>query len=59
MTDEWCKRFAQDFDAYKGKVMKIKHYGQFESGSLRHPSMLDDVRDDKDAKECVFDPKQR
>lgn len=56
MTDYWSKQFAQNFGAYKGKVMKIAHYLQFASGALRHPSMLD-MRDDKLPTECIFVPK--
>lgn len=56
MTDEWSKKFASDFNKYKGSVIKLKHNCQFKSGALRHASMLD-LRDDKDAKECVFNPK--
>lgn len=56
MTDYWSKQFAQNFKKYKGTVMKIAHYCQFASGALRHPSMLD-MRDDKEAQECVFVPK--
>jgi len=55
MTAEWSRRFAQDFATYKGKVMKIAHFGRMAGGSLRHPAMLDDVRDDKRARECVFE----
>lgn len=56
MTDYWSKQFAQNFKKYKGSVMKIAHYCQFASGALRHPSMLD-MREDKEARECVFVPK--
>jgi hypothetical protein len=56
MTDEWSKKFASDFNKYKGSVIKLKHNCQFKSGALRHASMID-LRDDKDAKECVFNPK--
>lgn len=54
MTDEWSKKFAQDFKTYKGQVMKIAHFGKFKSGSLRHPSMIC-IRDDKDPKDCIFE----
>lgn len=53
MTQEWSKEFAQNFNAYKGRVMKVKANCQFKSGALRHASMID-LRDDKDAKDCVF-----
>lgn len=55
MTAEWSRRFAQDFVAYKGRVMKVAHYGRMAGGSLRHPAMLDDVRDDKRPEECVYE----
>lgn len=55
MTDEWSRRFAQDFAAYEGKVMKVAHFGRMKGGSLRHPSMRDDVRDDKAPEECVYE----
>lgn len=53
MTSTWSKEFAQNFAKYKGRVMKVKANCQFKSGALRHASMLD-LRDDKDAKDCVF-----
>lgn len=53
MTDAWSKEFAQNFDKWKGKVMKVKANCQFKSGALRHAGMLD-MRDDKDPRECVF-----
>lgn len=55
MTDEWSRRFAQDFAAYEGKVMKVAHFGRMKGGSLRHPAMRDDVRDDKAPEECVYE----
>lgn len=54
MTSAWSREFANNFSAYKGKVMKISHFGQFSSGSLRHPSMVD-MRDDKAPESCVFE----
>ena len=54
MTAAWSRRFAQDFAAYQGKVMKVAHFGRMAGGSLRHPAMLDDVRDDKRPEDCVF-----
>ena len=56
IEDAMSKEFAANFGAYKGKVMKIAHYGQFTSGALRHPSFVA-MRDDKDPNECVFNPK--
>ena len=54
MTAAWSKEFAQNFEAHKGKVMVVAHFGRMKGGSLRHPSMLGDLRDDKTAKECVY-----
>ena len=56
MTQFWQKEFAQKFNEYKGRVIRINHYGQFNSGALRHPYLpqTDVVRDDKNATECVF-----
>jgi hypothetical protein len=56
MTDDWSKKFASDFSTYKGQVMVVKHNCQFKSGALRHASMLD-LRDDKDARDCIFKTK--
>lgn len=58
MSSDWSKEFAANFNAYKGKVIRLAHFGQFTSGSLRHPSMLG-MRDDKDPIECVFDPDKK
>ena len=57
MTDSWSKEFAQNFKKWKGKVMKVKANCQFKSGALRHASMLD-MRDDKDPKDCIFEPEK-
>lgn len=54
MTHAWSREFAQNFGTHKGKVIKVAHFGRMKSGSLRHPSMLDDVRDDKAPEECVY-----
>lgn len=54
MTSAWSKEFAQNFDKYKGCVMKVKANCQFKSGALRHASMID-MRDDKDPDECIFE----
>jgi len=53
MSSKWSQEFAANFPAYKGKVIKIAHFGRFASGSCRHPSMVD-LRDDKSPMECVF-----
>ena len=57
MDRTWSKEFAQNFKKWKGQVMKVKANHQFKSGALRHASMID-MRDDKDAKDCVFDPEK-
>jgi ATP-dependent DNA ligase len=55
MEQHWQRELAQNFGAYKGQVVRIRHYGQFKSGSLRHPSFHQDgFRDDKDPQDCVF-----
>lgn len=54
MTAAWSKEFAQNFKAHKGKVMTVAHFGRMKGGSLRHPSMLGDLRDDKAPEECVY-----
>jgi len=54
MTAAWSKEFAQNFAAHRGKVMAVAHFGRMKGGSLRHPSMLGDLRDDKTAEECVY-----
>lgn len=62
IPDDLSKDLVANFDKkYKGKVIKIAHYGQFKSGALRHAEVLDPthpIRDDKDPTECVFDPNQ-
>lgn len=55
METYWQKELAQNFGKYKGEVIRIRHYGQFKSGSLRHPSFSPDgFRDDKDPQDCTF-----
>lgn len=54
MTEKWSKKFASNFSAYKGKVIKLGHYGQFASGSLRNPWVVD-LRDDVEPEDCVFE----
>jgi hypothetical protein len=54
MTAAWSKEFTQNFAAHKGKVMAVAHFGRMKGGSLRHPSMLGDLRTDKTAEECVY-----
>lgn len=53
MTQHWQREFAQNFSRYHGKVGVLRHYTQFKSGSLRHPS-FEHLRDDKEPHECVF-----
>lgn len=55
MTDELSRAIAADFERYRGRVVEVKHFGQFKSGSLRHPSLVR-LRDDKRPEECVFNP---
>lgn len=57
MPSDWQKEFADNFETYKGKVVELAHFGQFSSGSLRHPSFMR-LRDDKDASECFFEGKK-
>jgi ATP-dependent DNA ligase len=61
MSSAWSQEFASSFEQYKGKVITISHFGQFKSGALRHPAMKagSGIRTDKDAKDCVFNPKER
>lgn len=43
-----------DWDKYKGRVMEVECYRIFESGKLRHPSMVR-WRDDKAAEDCTWE----
>ena len=43
----------EDLRKHIGKVMKVEHYGQYETGALRHPQHIE-FRDDKEPKECTF-----
>lgn len=45
---------AADWKRYLGTVIELKHFGQFKSGALRHPSVVR-LRDDKKARDCIFD----
>jgi len=51
--------FARNFSKYRGKVIPVGHYGQFKSGSLRHPFVyepkVDEVMSSKRPKDCVFE----
>lgn len=62
MKDALSVSIAANFEAYRGRVIALKHSGQFKSGSLRHPKVdptLDrPVRDDKQPEECVFVPEK-
>lgn len=40
--------------AYIGRVLEVRGWQLFASGSMRHPQAVG-FRDDKDAKQCVFD----
>ena len=51
------EKLVKEWDYWKEKVLKVHHFGAFESGSYRHPSAMEGVhalRDDKKATECVF-----
>ncbi len=50
-----CAELVKDFARYKGLVITVHGYKRFESGAVRHPSFKG-FRDDKDAKDCVFNP---
>jgi len=54
MTDDFCRELAQNFDAYKGRVMEVAAFDQFKSGAFRHPSVVR-MREDKSPEECVFE----
>lgn len=53
MSDDQRLEFGKNGDAYIGKVVEVAGFEVFDSGSMRHPSFVR-VRDDKDAKECVW-----
>jgi bifunctional non-homologous end joining protein LigD len=42
---------------YKGRVLRIRHNGREPTGAFRHPR-FDSWRDDKSAKDCVYDPEE-
>lgn len=42
---------------YLGRVMRIRHNGREPTGAFRHPR-FDSWRDDKSAKDCVYDPEE-
>ena len=43
--------------AYVGRVLEVRGYQVFDSGSMRHPNAVR-FRDDKDARECVYTKKE-
>jgi len=55
MTRELSHDIAVNYGQYHNRVIELKHFGQFRSGALRHPSVVR-LRDDKHAEQCVFDP---
>ena len=57
MTHELSKDIYANWKKYEMKVVELKHFGQFRSGALRHPSVFR-MRDDKRAEDCIFDPEQ-
>jgi hypothetical protein len=55
MTHEFQLDVVRNWQEFKGRVVELKHFGQFKSGALRHPSVVR-LRDDKRAADCEFDP---
>lgn len=55
MTHEMQLDIVANWETYKGRVVELKHFGQFKSGALRHPSVVR-FRDDKRPTDCTFDP---
>lgn len=53
MTFDLATRFEQNIDSFVGKVVEVAHYGLFESGACRHPSLVR-IRDDKPSWECRY-----
>ena len=52
------EKLVKEWGHWKNKVLKVHSFGQFDSGSFRHPSALEGVhalRDDKRAEDCVFE----
>jgi ATP-dependent DNA ligase len=57
MTEEMQFDITTNWERkYLHHVVELKHFGQFRSGALRHPSVVR-MRPDKRAVDCVFDPK--
>jgi hypothetical protein len=54
--EHWLQRdIAQNFGKYKGRVVRLRHYGQFKSGSLRHVSVdPEETFPNTPATSCVF-----
>lgn len=55
MTHELQLEIAGKWPHHFGRVVELKHFGQFKSGALRHPSVVR-LRDDKKPEDCTFDP---
>jgi len=56
MGNDTSVDIAANFHKYKGQVVTIKGFApRFDSGSLRHPSLVR-FRTDKEAKDCIWDP---
>jgi|TARA_Y100000310_G_scaffold238245_1_gene241601 hypothetical protein len=58
MTNELSKAIAANFNKYKGRVVEVKGFARFNSGNLRHPSLVSDrnpLRTDKSPEECIWD----
>jgi ATP-dependent DNA ligase len=55
MEQHLQRDIAQNFQNYKGRVVRLRHYGQFKSGSLRHPSFdPENTFPNTPATSCVF-----
>jgi len=59
LSHKLSREIALDFDSFDGKVIVVRAYCRFESGSLRHPKLAPFVGDypfrtDKDAEDCVW-----
>jgi ATP-dependent DNA ligase len=57
-TDEQRDELFADPKAFIGRVLEVKGWQVFDSGSLRHPNAVR-FRDDKKAKECTFEKGER
>lgn len=56
-SHELGEKLVAEWDYWKYKILKVHHFGQFDSGSFRHPSAKDGVyalRDDKGHDESLI-----